>query len=196
MLVLIGRRPAADDESSHHSPEGGRTVVYRDCPLRLREPKQPRRWSRSAGPSNRCSNADEVMTIQQRSNRERPLDPFARKYRSVMVLGPCDVDFIELCWRLKATCGRILTCSIYRGNESHIEVRASFGEDDVLWSCWTTDISSAHDLAAEWREWMTRSGTFADVRRIGRYFTRRFQHTHRSAGVQSASVFARVKTRS
>src|SRR5687768_7319430 len=64
---------------------------------------------------------------------------------------PAPLDLIEMSWRVRTPSGRVLTCGIYRNAAPGLEVRAGFSEDDLVRSQRTAEISSARELAAEWR---------------------------------------------
>ena len=70
---------------------------------------------------------------------------------------------LETCWRVKTPSGRIVSCGIYADSAPGLEVRAGFGEEDLLKSQRTAEIGTARELADEWRQAVLAKGGFTDI---------------------------------
>ena len=73
------------------------------------------------------------------------------------------IDRVATCWQLRSEQGRTLTCAVYRTEESGMEVRASFNDDNVLRTERTATIATAHVIASEWREALLQTGDFSEL---------------------------------
>ena len=60
------------------------------------------------------------------------------------------ITLLETCWQMKSRKGRMLTCGIFR-TEIGLEVRAGFGEDDLIRSQYAGEIAAARAIAANWK---------------------------------------------
>ena len=76
-----------------------------------------------------------------------------------------ELKLIEVAWRMRPASGdSITTCALYRVAGSGVEVRSyHINENDLLGSHRVINISTARQLADQWREAMLAKG-FVDVR--------------------------------
>jgi hypothetical protein len=70
---------------------------------------------------------------------------------------------VETCWRLRGPSGKALDCAIYSDAAPGLEVRCGYGEENLLRSQRTAEISSARDLAEAWRQAVLAKGGFSDM---------------------------------
>lgn len=70
---------------------------------------------------------------------------------------------IEACWRIKGPSGKVFECGIYRTAAPGVEVRAGYGEDDLLRSQLARNVDGARTIAEEWRQAVLAKGGFTEV---------------------------------
>ena len=82
-------------------------------------------------------------------------------------------ELIDLCWRMLGPGNKILSAGVYRvvspiqlvagpyGSRALIEVRASYGDDDLLRS--EKSIGDGHARCAEWRQSLLAQGTWREL---------------------------------
>ena len=58
-------------------------------------------------------------------------------------------SLIETCWRLRARSGYEFRCELYRVGE-HVELRVSYGDDQLVHGEPTSGIEAARQLAQGW----------------------------------------------
>src|SRR5262245_14460888 len=70
------------------------------------------------------------------------------------------LERLETCWRMRGPRGRILACGIYRDDGPGFDVRAGYGEEDLVRSQRTADLDVARAIAETWRQAVLAKGTF------------------------------------
>jgi hypothetical protein len=69
---------------------------------------------------------------------------------------------VETCWRVKSAGGRIITCGIYVSEAPGLGGARQVQRGDLLRSQRTVEISSAREVAEEWRQAVRAKG-FVEV---------------------------------
>ena len=72
------------------------------------------------------------------------------------------LELLEVCWRFRSPTGRVLECRLY-AVATAVEVRAAFSEEDVVRTHRTINVSTARELAAEWRQALVKDGVFREL---------------------------------
>lgn len=57
---------------------------------------------------------------------------------------------------------QVVSCGIYR-TDVGLEVRAGYGDDDLLHSKFAVEIGTARGLASQWRQGLIAKGSFAEL---------------------------------
>jgi hypothetical protein len=73
-------------------------------------------------------------------------DPYASHWRESVP----PMALLEMCWHMKSPRGRVLTCGVFR-TIAGLEVRCSYGEDDLIRSQYSSEIGAARVLAVDWK---------------------------------------------
>jgi len=73
------------------------------------------------------------------------------------------LDLLEACWRMQTPNGRILSCGIYGTDAPGVEVRVSYGPEDLLRSQVAIEIGAAREIAVEWRKAVIDKGGFTEL---------------------------------
>ena len=69
---------------------------------------------------------------------------------------------VDLCWRMRAPTGHLLTCGLYRTADG-LELRAGYPGDDPMWAEAVLSEEAAVIIAAAWKEVVTSKGGFVDL---------------------------------
>ena len=64
---------------------------------------------------------------------------------------PPKPTLLELSWQARSPRGRVLMCALYRGVAGRVEVRAGYGDQDLIRSELVPDVLTARDIAAGWK---------------------------------------------
>jgi len=61
-------------------------------------------------------------------------------------------------WRATSRTGNVLACGLYQGVAGRIEVRVTYGDDDLIRSALVRDVVTARDIAAAWKDAVIAKG--------------------------------------
>ena len=82
-------------------------------------------------------------------------DPYQSHWRQEVP----PLALLETSWQMRSQKGRMLMCGIYK-TVVGLEVRASFGDDDLIRSQYAVEITKAREVAAGWKAAALAKGNF------------------------------------
>jgi hypothetical protein len=71
-------------------------------------------------------------------------------------------ELVERCWRFVGPSQRVFECGVYR-TAAGLEVRAGYGELELIHSKMVASIDDGRELAAEWKQAVLDKGSFIEL---------------------------------